>query len=201
MTLTKQQRKILEFLKEFTERRGYAPSLAEIGRHFGLRSPATVHKHMRNLEARGAIRRRWNQSRALEVLPEPGTTAAMLLPLSGELSADEPPRLRPSDRTVPVPAGLVGDARAYALRVVGSGFHDDLLRDGDLIIVEDDPAPPEGSVVLVVLPPGERSALRIYHLDGPRIRFTSTVGAHDMVVEPMAAHIRGRVLGSLRQYP
>ena len=56
MSLTKRQRRILDFVREFTERRGYAPTLVEIGRHFGLRSPSTVHKHLRNLEERGALK-------------------------------------------------------------------------------------------------------------------------------------------------
>src|SRR5204863_9917433 len=105
MTLTKRQRKILEFIKDFSERRGYAPTLAEIGRHFGLRSPATVHKHLRNLEERGALKRHWNHSRAIEVLPEEGTTPSFHLPLVGILEAMKPLEMRIAEQSVPVPAG------------------------------------------------------------------------------------------------
>src|SRR6188474_1916361 len=122
MTLTKRQRKILEFIKDFSERRGYAPTLAEIGRHFGLRSPATVHKHLRNLEERGALRRQWNHSRAIEVLPEEGTTRAYDLPLVGVLEGGRPLEIQPAEQAVPVPPGLVGEGRTFVLRVKGDAF-------------------------------------------------------------------------------
>ncbi len=67
--LTKRQREILDYLNEFIQQHGYAPSLEEIGRRFGLSSLATVHKHMTNLETKGFIKRSWNRSRSVELLP------------------------------------------------------------------------------------------------------------------------------------
>ena len=67
--LTRRQREILDFLAEFIQQHGYAPSLEEIGRRFGLSSLATVHKHLTNLEAKGFIRRAWNRSRSVELVP------------------------------------------------------------------------------------------------------------------------------------
>jgi len=59
LPLTKRQREILDYLNEFIQRHGYAPSLEEIGRRFGLSSLATVHKHLTNLQEKGFIKRAW----------------------------------------------------------------------------------------------------------------------------------------------
>ena len=64
LPLTKRQREILDYLGEFIQQHGYAPSLEEIGRRFNLSSLATVHKHLTNLQEKGLIRRAWNRSRS-----------------------------------------------------------------------------------------------------------------------------------------
>jgi len=199
MNLTKRQRRILDYIKEFAERRGYAPSLMEIARHFGLRSPATVHKHLKNLEAKGALRRRWNHSRAIEVLPEAGTRLAFDLELAGTLSAGEPPRLAPSEQTVPVPPGLVGQGRTFVLRVSGDGFRDALLRDGDFLVVEDDPDPADGAVVLALLD-GGRPTLGTLRRDRDRLRIEATSQTPGSVVLEGPLRLQGRLLGVLRRY-
>src|SRR5690606_15497170 len=67
--LTRRQREILDFLTSSIEGQGYAPSLEEIAEQFGYQSLATVHEHLTNLEAKGCIRRSYNESRSIEVLP------------------------------------------------------------------------------------------------------------------------------------
>ena len=69
LPLTKRQREILDYLNEFIKQHGYAPSLEEIGRRFGLSSLATVHKHLTNLQEKGFIKRAWNRSRSVEMVP------------------------------------------------------------------------------------------------------------------------------------
>src|SRR6266516_2978446 len=69
LPLTKRQREILDYLNEFIQQHGYAPSLEEIGRRFGLSSLATVHKHLTNLQDKGFIKRAWNRSRSVEMVP------------------------------------------------------------------------------------------------------------------------------------
>ena len=69
LPLTKRQREILDYLNDFIQQHGYAPSLEEIGRRFNLSSLATVHKHLSNLQEKGFIRRAWNRSRSVELVP------------------------------------------------------------------------------------------------------------------------------------
>ena len=80
MPLTKRQREILDYLNEFIQRHGYAPSLEEIGKRFSLSSLATVHKHLTNLQEKGFIKRAWNRSRSVELVSDarrrPGGRAA-----------------------------------------------------------------------------------------------------------------------------
>ena len=70
MALTKRQKDVLDFLAEFVRDNGYSPSFEEIAENLGLSSLATVHKHISTLEAKGYLRRNFNQSRSLEVSAE-----------------------------------------------------------------------------------------------------------------------------------
>ena len=88
--LTKRQRQILDFLNEFIDKHGYAPSLEEVGQRFGLSSLATVHKHLTNLEEKGFIRRTWNRSRSVELIPTRLGSRAIEIPLSGNVAAGVP---------------------------------------------------------------------------------------------------------------
>ena len=88
--LTKRQREILDYLQEFIQQHGYAPSLEEIGRRFSLSSLATVHKHLTNLQEKGFIRRSWNRSRSVELLSARTGHRALDLPLLGYVAAGAP---------------------------------------------------------------------------------------------------------------
>ena len=90
LPLTKRQREILDYLNEFIQQHGYAPSLEEIGRRFGLSSLATVHKHLTNLQEKGFIKRAWNRSRSVEMIPARTGGRAVELPLLGFVAAGVP---------------------------------------------------------------------------------------------------------------
>ena len=90
LPLTKRQREILDYLNEFISEHGYAPSLEEIGRRFGLSSLATVHKHLTNLQEKGFIKRAWNRSRSVEMIPTNSAGRAVELPLLGYVAAGAP---------------------------------------------------------------------------------------------------------------
>ena len=87
MPLTKRQHEILDYLTEYTESNGYAPSFEEIAARFNYNSLATVHEHLSNLERKRYIRRRYNESRAIEILPSDVFARAVDLPLMGLVAA------------------------------------------------------------------------------------------------------------------
>ena len=75
MAITKRQRQVYDFLQEFIQRNGYSPSFEEIGDRLGLSSLATVHKHISNLEKKGLLKRDYNRSRSIDVLPVRGISS------------------------------------------------------------------------------------------------------------------------------
>src|SRR5437870_8272989 len=112
LPLTKRQREILDYLNEFIQQHGYAPSLEEIGRRFGLSSLATVHKHLTNLQEKGFIKRAWNRSRSVEMVPTRTGGRAVELPLLGYVAAGLPIEAIASSETIAVPEDLVGKRRS-----------------------------------------------------------------------------------------
>src|SRR5512142_3399565 len=108
LPLTKRQREILDYLNEFIQQHGYAPSLEEVGRRFGLSSLATVHKHLTNLQEKGFIKRAWNRSRSVELVHTKPGWRAIELPLLGFVAAGSPIEAIASSETIAVPEDLVG---------------------------------------------------------------------------------------------
>ena len=151
LPLTKRQREILDFLNEFIQQHGYAPSLEEIGRRFNLSSLATVHKHLTNLQEKGFIRRAWNRSRSVELVPARLGSRAVELPLLGYVAAGAPIEAVVGNETIAVPEDLVGKRDTYVLRVKGDSMIDEQIRDGDYVIVEDRKTAENGEMVIALL--------------------------------------------------
>ena len=145
MYLTRRQKEILDFLNGFIEREGYAPTIEEIAEHFSLRSLATVHKHLTNLQEKGLIRRAWNRSRALELVPTDMKVHAVELPLLGRVAAGSPIEAIEASETIFVPQNMVGRRETYVLQVKGDSMIDEQIRDGDYVIVISLGASPQDS--------------------------------------------------------
>ena len=198
--LTRRQREILDFLNEFIEQHGYAPSLEEIGRRFGLSSLATVHKHLTNLQEKGFIRRAWNRSRSVELVRTRVGARALDLPLLGTVAAGVPIEAVVSSETVGVPEDLVGQRDAYALRVHGNSMIDEQIRDGDIVIVEDRKTAGNGEMVIALLN-GTEVTLKKFYLVGGRIRLKpANPAVEPLVVDADQVQIQGVVVGVLRRY-
>ena len=198
--LTRRQREILDYLKEFIDERGYAPSLEEIGARFGLSSLATVHKHLMNLQEKGFIRRAWNRSRSVELVPTRAGGRAVDLPLLGYVAAGEPIEAVVGAETVTVPEDLVGARETYALRVRGSSMIDEQIRDGDLVIVEDRQVANNGEMVVALLD-GSDVTLKTFYREKNHIRLQPANEAlAPIVAKPEAVRVQGVVIGVIRRY-
>ena len=166
MHLTKRQREIYEYLKDYIRSQGYAPSISEIGKHFQLSSPATVHKHLAHLEDKGLIRKQQNLSRAIEVVPESGN--ALSFPLLGEIAAGKPLEALDQSEVVDLlPDG--GDKDVFVLRVKGNSMIDDHIQSGDYVIVEKRNVAENGETV-VALVDNDRATLKRFYRENGRIR-------------------------------
>ena len=198
--LTRRQRQILDYLKEFIDRHGYAPSLEEIGRRFNLSSLATVHKHLTNLQEKGFIRRAWNRSRSIELVPARTGTRAFDLPLLGSVAAGAPIEAVVSPETVSVPEDLVGRHDTYALRVRGDSMIDEHIRDGDLVIVEDRRTARNGEMVIALLDESDVT-LKTFHRENNRVRLQpANPAVRPIVVDAGQVRIQGVVIGVVRKY-
>ena len=198
--LTKRQREILDFLNEFIDKHGYAPSLEEVGRRFGLSSLATVHKHLTNLQDKGFIKRVWNRSRSVELVPTRVGARAVDLPLLGNVAAGAPIEAVVSSETVAVPEDLVGKRDTYALRVRGDSMIDEQIRDGDVVIVEDRKSAQNGEMVIALLQ-GDEVTLKKFYRDNERVRLQPANDTmQPLIVDANQVQIQGVIVGVMRRY-
>jgi repressor LexA len=199
--LTKRQREILDYLNEFIQQHGYAPSLEEVGRRFNLSSLATVHKHLTNLQDKGFIRRAWNRSRSVELLPSRSGGRAIELPLLGYVAAGMPIEAVATSESIAVPESLVtGKRDTYVLRVRGDSMVDEQIRDGDWVVVEDRRSADNGEMVIALVG-GQDATLKKFYKEDGRVRLQpANPTMAPIFVEPNNVQIQGVVVGVMRKY-
>jgi repressor LexA len=200
MSLTRRQRQILDFIAAFLKEHGYAPSLMEVGRAFGLTSPATVHKHLLRLEAKGKIRRSPHGRRSVELVPEEGSPHAVELPLLGRVAAGRPIEAVEDRRMLAVPESMVGPGEGYVLQVLGDSMIEEQVRDGDFIVVENRREAANGEMVVALLG-GRDVTLKKFYRESGRVRLQPANAAlAPLIVSGGSVKIQGVVRGLLRLY-
>lgn len=202
MYLTKRQRQMLEAIQKFIEENGYSPTLEEIGKMMGLSSPATVHKHLQNLEAKGQIRRIHNHSRALELTGStPYARGPATLQLLGSVAAGFPIEAVAESETIEVPSALLGSKECYALRVRGDSMIEDGIHDGDVIVVERRERAEAGQTVVALVNGEEATVKRFYREGSDRIRLQPANSTMEPMYFPQdTVRVQGVVVGLLRKY-
>jgi repressor LexA len=199
-TLTKRQKEILDYIEQSIGKNGYAPTLEEIGERFELRSMATVHKHLSNLETKGLIRRKWNHSRAIEITDDRRRPASITIPLLGDVAAGNPIEAIEGTDTIDVPQSMIGKRDSYALHVKGDSMVDEGILDGDIVLVEERPDPRNGDVVVATVN-GEATVKRFYREKNGTVRLQPANAAYKpILVDGGDLKIRGAVVGLLRRY-
>ena len=200
LPLTKRQREILDYLQDFIQQHGYAPSLEEIGRRFGLSSLATVHKHLTNLQEKGFIKRSWNRSRSVEMIPTNSGGRAVDLPMLGYVAAGVPIEAVATTETIAVPEEMVGRRDTYVLRVRGNSMIDEQICDGDFVIIEDRKAAQNGETVVALLSGSDVTLKKLYRENG-RVRLQpANPSMQPIFVEPDQIQVQGVVIGVMRKY-
>lgn len=163
--LTKRQKEILDFIKEYEQEYGVAPSYREIGQALGVSSPATVSDHIKALEAKGFLSKGENQIRSIEISPTVSHLdgGVMELPLVGLITAGEPIEAIEDKETMAVPGGFIVDGvNSYVLKVKGQSMIEDGILDGDYVIVERNPSPKNGDVIVALLDNAYATLKRFY---------------------------------------
>jgi len=197
--VTRRQKELLDYLREYIDDHGYAPTLEEIGRHLGLTSLATVHKHLQNLEQKGLIRRLANRSRALELADGLAAARAVSVPLVGRVAAGVPIEPVEVPETIPLPEELLGRGETFALRVRGDSMVGEGILDGDLVVVESRHEAENGATV-VALVRGDATVKKLYRERG-RVRLQPANERLAPIVAPAdEVAVRGVVVALLRRY-
>jgi repressor LexA len=197
--LTKRQKQLVDYLKGYIGDHGYAPTLEEIGEHFGLASLATVHKHLLNLERKGYIRRLAHRSRALELTVDRRRPRATAVPLLGLVAAGTPIEPVEAPETLALPEELLGRGETFALRVQGDSMIGEGILDGDVIVVEARPEAENGATV-VALVRGEATVKKLYR-ERTRVRLEpANERLAAIVARPEEVEVRGVVVAVLRRY-
>ena len=202
MPLTKRQKQIVDYLADYIQNNGFAPSFEEIAEHFSFNSLATVHEHLTNLERKGFIRRSHNESRSIEMVPPRGQTGATELPLLGAVAAGEPIEALMSGETMAVPNDLIPRRGAsYVLRVRGNSMIDEHIEDGDFVVVNGRNTADNGEMVIALISGTSATVKRLYRESGGWIRLQPA----NEKMRPIRAHendvlIQGVVVGVIRKY-
>src|SRR5687767_14028928 len=202
MSLTKRQREILTYLTEYNSENGYAPSFEEIAERFGYTSLATVHEHLSNLERKGYIKRGYNESRAIEILPSEIFPRALELPLLGQVAAGMPIEAISTPETLAVPEDFVRrSGNHYVLRVRGNSMIDEQIRDGDYVVVNERQRADNGEMVIALLNGNAATVKKFYRERDGRIRLQpANETLTPMYVNENDVMIQGIVVGVLRRY-
>ena len=202
MPLTKRQREILSYLTTYSEENGYAPSFEEIANAFNYTSLATVHEHLSNLQRKGYIKRSYNESRAIEILPSDATPHAVELPLMGTVAAGAPIEAIDGQETLAVPDSFVGRTGShYVLKVHGNSMIDEQIRDGDFVVVNERQRADNGETVIALLGGNAATVKKYYRERDGRIRLQpANETMSPIVVDERDVTIQGVVVGVLRRY-
>lgn len=170
--LTKKQTAILGFIQAHIAQKGYAPSYREIASAFDLSSTATVHQHIQALAEKGVIQLGdGGEARSIELTStDQGFASAVLLPLAGIITAGEPIEAVEEHETIAMPAAFVVDGmNSYVLKVKGQSMIEDGILNGDYVLIERNPSPKNGDVVVALLD-NAYATLKKFYREKNRIR-------------------------------
>jgi repressor LexA len=202
--LTMRQHKILQVIRDSVERRGYPPSVREIGQAAGLKSPSSVAHQLKVLEKRGLLRRDPNRPRAVDIRPmedvmeeSPQQPTPTYVPVVGRIAAGGPILAEQAIEDVfPLPKELVGEGTLFLLKVVGDSMIDAAITDGDWVVVRQQPMAENGDIVAAMID-GEATVKTFRRKDGHILLMP-----HNSAYQPIPgddAVILGRVVTVLRK--
>lgn len=200
MALTKRQKQILDYLDSFIEVNGYSPSFEEIADNFGYSSLATVHEHLTNLERKGYLRKDYNKSRSLELVPSEGTLAVEL-PLLGLVAAGLPIEAIEQNDSLAVPHDMLRGGSNFVLKVRGDSMVEEQIRDGDYIVVNSRQTADNGEMVVALVHGDSATVKKFYREKDGRIRLQPA----NATMQPMyfaedEVRIQGIVVAVIRKY-
>jgi repressor LexA len=204
MDLTKRQQEIFDFIKRYSAKYGYPPTVRDIGKAVGLASSSTVHAHLANLEKIGLLRRDPSKPRALVMLDRAVEGVRDIvrpngLPLVGHVAAGQPVLAEENiEDYVDVPDAAGGDEGEYLLRVRGDSMRDAGILQGDFVVVRPQDTAENGEVVVAMV--GEEATVKRFFRENDHVRLQP----ENRSMKPIRSkevRVLGRVVGLLRKLP
>ena len=209
--LTKRQQEIFDYIKRYSAKYGYPPTVRDIGKAVGLASSSTVHAHLANLEKLGLLRRDPSKPRAIELLDRMREDVASAvgnavesavgvlrpgLPLVGHVAAGSPILAEENiEDYVQVPTIAGGDEGEYVLRVRGESMKDAGILGGDFVVVRPQDTATDGEIVVALV--GEEATVKRFYRESDHVRLQP----ENASMEPIRSkevRILGRVVGVFR---
>lgn len=203
--LTTRQQQILDFIRAEIHRRGFPPSVREIGEAVGLSSSSTVHSHLAALETKGLIRRDPSKPRALEVLDYRDTErgvdyeSVQAVPLVGSVAAGQPILASENiEMTLPLPSSFAGE-ETFILRVKGDSMIEAGILNGDFVVVRQQSTASNGEIVVAMI--NDEATVKRFFREGARIRLQPENSAMDPIYadEHVDFAILGKVVALFRR--
>jgi repressor LexA len=200
MDLTKRQQEIFDFIKRYSAKYGYPPTVRDIGKAVGLASSSTVHAHLANLERIGLLRRDPTKPRAIEMLDKAAAGVRNLvspgLPLVGQVAAGQPIVAEENvEEYIQTPDFVGGDDGEYLLRVRGESMKDVGILEGDLVVVRPQETAADGEIVVALV--GEEATVKRFFQEADHVRLQP----ENSTMEPIRSRdvrVLGRVVGLMR---
>ena len=209
MDLTKRQQEIFDYIKEYSAKYGYPPTVRDIGKAVGLTSSSTVHAHLSNLEKLGLLRRDPSKPRAIEMLDRAARGAGTAvqgalgkvvggpgLPLVGQVAAGSPILAEENiEEYVQVPQAAGGEEGEYVLRVRGDSMIDAGILEGDYVVVRPQETAGDGEIVVALV--GEEATVKRFFRESDHVRLQP----ENQAMEPILTkdvRVLGRVVGLFR---
>ncbi|MCL4382375.1 MAG: transcriptional repressor LexA [Patescibacteria group bacterium] len=204
--LYSKERHLLDFIGQFIQRYGFAPTLQEMADAVGVRAVATIYEHLRSLEGKGFIKLTTGTKRGIELISRAGKPnntqeeVAVELPVLGFIAAGEPlePHTDPNLYFSVAPSLLSSGKPSYILQVKGQSLIEEGIFDGDYVVIQHQEDAQNGDIVVAVLRNGLATLKRIFFEEG-RIRL-QPANSQMSPIYVTEVKIQGKVVGVIRKY-
>ena len=194
--LTPKQKKILNFIKSFTKKNDYSPSLEEIAKHFKLKAVSTVHQYVETLKRKGYLKKEDHQPRSFSPLKK--TSEVIEVPLLGFISAGQPIEAIENPETIEVSRQLIPHAEnIFALKVKGNSMIDEGIFDGDTVIIKKQETAENGETIVAIINQNEATLKKIYR-EKNRIRL-QPANQSLLPIFVDEVEIKGKVISVIRK--
>jgi repressor LexA len=203
MDLTKRQQEIFDFIKRYSAKYGYPPTVRDIGKAVGLASSSTVHAHLANLEKLGLLRRDPTKPRAIELLDRAVESVRSAVrpsgvPLVGSVAAGQPILAEENiEEYVAVPPAVGGEDGDFVLRIRGESMIDAGILEGDYVVVRPQDVADDGDIVVALVGEESEATVKRFFHEPDHVRLQP----ENATMEPIRStdvRVLGKVVGLFR---